>query len=157
MSFCEDKGKDKVIFLTEEDSKKSESNVVLTEDPDGDDKPTGLIREDGSINWNCPCLGGMAIGPCGIEFRQAFECFHYRYVRSLKRVLVMCISLLFSEADPKGSDCMEKFAEMQDCMQRYPELYDNDDSEESAVKMPDSNPDDNEAKQEDSKSVTEKS
>lgn len=38
----------------------------------------GLILESGDINWNCPCLGGMATGPCGVEFRDAFSCFHYR-------------------------------------------------------------------------------
>ena len=47
----------------------------------------------------------MAVGPCGVEFREAFSCFHY------------------SEADPKGSDCIEKFSEMQKCMQSYPELF----------------------------------
>lgn len=45
----------------------------------------GLIAADGSINWDCPCLGGMASGPCGVDFREAFSCFHY------------------SKADPKGS------------------------------------------------------
>ena len=24
------------------------------------------------INWDCPCLGGMAHGPCGEEFKAAF-------------------------------------------------------------------------------------
>ena len=38
-------------------------------------------------------------------FREAFSCFHY------------------STADPKGSECVEKFAEMQKCMQQYPELF----------------------------------
>ena len=47
----------------------------------------------------------MAVGPCGVEFREAFSCFHY------------------SEADPKGSDCIEKFSDMQKCMQSYPELF----------------------------------
>jgi intermembrane space import and assembly protein 40 len=60
---------------------------------------------DGRINWNCPCLGGMANGPCGPQFREAFSCFHY------------------SEADPKGSDCYESFKRMQECMQGYPDLY----------------------------------
>merc|ERR1711862_788420 len=49
----------------------------------------------------------MAVGPCGVEFRDAFSCFHY------------------SEADPKGADCIEKFQAMQDCMKQYPELYDD--------------------------------
>ena len=47
--------------------------------------------ETGEINWDCPCLGGMAHGPCGEEFKTAFSCFVY------------------SEADPKGMDCIEKF------------------------------------------------
>lgn len=47
--------------------------------------------ETGEINWDCPCLGGMAHGPCGEEFRAAFSCFVY------------------SEQEPKGIDCIEKF------------------------------------------------
>lgn len=38
----------------------------------------GLLLPDGSINWSCPCLGGMATGPCAQPFRDAFSCFHYR-------------------------------------------------------------------------------
>ncbi|XP_039758091.1 mitochondrial intermembrane space import and assembly protein 40-B [Pararge aegeria] len=74
----------------------------------------GLILPDGSINWGCPCLGGMATGPCGAQFREAFSCFHY------------------SEAEPKGSDCYEKFSVMQDCMAQFPQLYDKDDDDDPA-------------------------
>ena len=45
------------------------------------------------------------MGPCGMEFREAFSCFHY------------------STEEPKGKDCLPKFAEMQECMKQYPELY----------------------------------
>jgi len=93
--------KDKVIFITEEEAK-APSNVELKEEAD---LPVGLITADGDINWNCPCLGGMAVGPCGVEFREAFSCFHY------------------SKSEVKGSECVEKFAEMQLCMQKYPELF----------------------------------
>lgn len=48
-------------------------------------------EETGEINWDCPCLGGMAHGPCGEEFRAAFSCF------------------VFSKEDPKGMDCIENF------------------------------------------------
>lgn len=48
-------------------------------------------EETGEINWDCPCLGGMAHGPCGEEFREAFSCF------------------VFSKEDPKGVDCIERF------------------------------------------------
>ena len=70
-----------------------------------EDAPPGLILPNGDINWNCPCLGGMAVGPCGPEFREAFSCFHY------------------STEEPKGKDCIEKFSTMQECMSQYPELY----------------------------------
>lgn len=75
----------------------------------------GLILPDGGINWNCPCLGGMASGPCGTQFKEAFSCFHY------------------SKEEVKGSECIDKFRSMQECMQRFPELYpQEDDKEESA-------------------------
>ena len=45
----------------------------------------------GEINWDCPCLGGMATGPCGEEFKAAFSCFVY------------------SKEEPKGMDCIDKF------------------------------------------------
>lgn len=47
--------------------------------------------ETGEINWDCPCLGGMAHGPCGEDFKAAFSCFVY------------------SEEEPKGIDCVDKF------------------------------------------------
>ncbi|GJN76392.1 mitochondrial intermembrane space import and assembly protein [Purpureocillium lilacinum] len=61
--------------------------------------------ETGEINWDCPCLGGMAHGPCGEEFKTAFSCFVY------------------SNEEPKGMDCIEKFQGMQECFRKYPEIY----------------------------------
>ncbi|XP_018577193.1 mitochondrial intermembrane space import and assembly protein 40 [Anoplophora glabripennis] len=106
MSHCRRIGPDKkdvVIFATKEDHQVP-STVKL---PEPDPQP-GLILPNGDINWNCPCLGGMATGPCGVEFRNAFSCFHY------------------SEAEPKGSDCYDLFKTMQTCMQNYPTLYNKD-------------------------------
>jgi intermembrane space import and assembly protein 40 len=48
-------------------------------------------EETGEINWDCPCLNGMAHGPCGEDFRAAFSCFVY------------------SKEEPKGVDCIDKF------------------------------------------------
>lgn len=62
-------------------------------------------EETGEINWDCPCLGGMADGPCGPEFKEAFSCF------------------VFSQEEPKGVDCIEKFKGMQDCFRRHPDVY----------------------------------
>lgn len=47
--------------------------------------------ETGEINWDCPCLGGMAHGPCGEDFKAAFSCFVY------------------STEEPKGVECIDKF------------------------------------------------
>ncbi|KAI9509492.1 hypothetical protein F5148DRAFT_749328 [Russula earlei] len=73
----------------------------------------------GKINWDCPCLGGMAYGPCGAQFREAFSCFVY------------------SEEDPKGIDCVEKFKAMQDCFRENPDVYGeefmNDDDEDEVT------------------------
>jgi len=113
--------KHKTVFLTPEEAAVP-SKVQLGEP---EDHPPGLILPNGEINWNCPCLGGMAIGPCGIEFREAFSCFHY------------------SEAEPKGSDCLEQFAGMQRCMQNYPELF-----EETSDKKKDSSEEEEPLKEE---------
>ena len=77
MSYCKEASdKDKIIFLSEEDAKKP--STIEFEKPA--DEPVGLITKDGEINWGCPCLGNMPSGPCGAEFREAFSCFHYRYI-----------------------------------------------------------------------------
>ncbi|KAK4198404.1 putative intermembrane space import and assembly protein 40, mitochondrial precursor [Triangularia verruculosa] len=64
--------------------------------------------ETGEINWDCPCLGGMAHGPCGEEFKEAFSCFVY------------------SKEEPKGIECIDKFQGMQTCFRQYPEIYGTD-------------------------------
>ncbi|TFK44782.1 hypothetical protein BDQ12DRAFT_730805 [Crucibulum laeve] len=75
----------------------------------------------GEINWDCPCLGGMAHGPCGPEFREAFSCF------------------IFSEDEPKGINCVEKFQAMQTCFRAHPEVYSDEimDDDEEAAPVPD--------------------
>jgi intermembrane space import and assembly protein 40 len=77
---------------------------ILKESEESEDSPEGIQDleeeadgqgafnpETGEINWDCPCLGGMAHGPCGEEFKAAFSCFVY------------------SKEEPKGMDCIEKF------------------------------------------------
>ncbi|KAI2805745.1 hypothetical protein RDWZM_008917 [Blomia tropicalis] len=108
MSYCEEFGKDKVVFLDKNDLNSSEPKIELIELVD--DYNQGLIKPNGDINFSCPCLGGMASGPCGSEFREAFSCFHY------------------SESEVKGSECVDLFMEMQSCMTKYPNLYANENS-----------------------------
>lgn len=71
------------------------------QDLEAEGEQQGAFNPDtGEINWDCPCLGGMAHGPCGEEFKSAFSCFVY------------------STAEPKGVDCIEKFKTMQDCFRK---------------------------------------
>lgn len=102
MPLIRKEGKDTIIFASKEDHAVP-SKINL---PDPEPSP-GLLLPNGEINWNCPCLGGMATGPCGLEFREAFSCFHY------------------STTDPKGSECRKVFETMQDCMLQYPALYES--------------------------------
>lgn len=72
--------------------------------------PQGPINEEtGEINWDCPCLKGALEPPCGDYFKSAFSCF------------------VASQSEPKGSECLELFAAMQDCFRAHPDVYLRDD------------------------------
>jgi len=75
------------------------------EEEDEDPNSAAFNPETGEINWDCSCLGGMAHGICGEEFKTAFSCF------------------VFSDKEPKGSDCIEGFQAMQDCFRAHPDVY----------------------------------
>jgi intermembrane space import and assembly protein 40 len=68
----------------------------------------GVVLPNGKINWNCPCLGNMASGPCAVQFRSAFSCFHY------------------SVSDVKGIECISEFDKLQACMKNFPSLFKTD-------------------------------
>ena len=104
-------GKDDIIFVTKEDFDATEPPV------EEEEEPAGLILPSGEINWDCPCLQGMGKGPCGEDFKDAFSCFHY------------------SEAEPKGSDCLEQFKSMQECFVKFPEVYGSLDEDEVDAKQ----------------------
>lgn len=116
----EEEGKNKVFFVSKEDHATPSTAELVEEDPDDSYEEKGLILPNGEINWNCPCLGGMASGPCGSEFKDAFSCFHY------------------SDEEVKGSDCLEQFIAMQQCLQLYPELYQQDEEITSSQEAQDS-------------------
>ena len=84
----------------------TDTNEEASTSSDDGASPSGAFNpQTGEINWDCPCLGGMAHGPCGPEFKEAFSCF------------------VFSEVEPKGIDCVEKFKAMQNCFRAHPEVY----------------------------------
>ncbi|RKF62684.1 Mitochondrial intermembrane space import and assembly protein 40 [Erysiphe neolycopersici] len=91
---------DNVVESPNLDDEKESSEVESEVSQEGAFDP-----ETGTINWDCPCLGGMAHGPCGEEFKAAFSCFVY------------------SKEEPKGVECIDKFKTMQNCFRQYPEIY----------------------------------
>jgi len=108
----------------EQASSVPEESSGHAQSPEESEEETGHLGavdpDTGEINWDCPCLGGMAHGPCGEEFKAAFSCF------------------VHSQEDPKGMDCIGKFQHMQDCFRKYPEVYgaelaDEDDDEAPAA------------------------
>jgi intermembrane space import and assembly protein 40 len=111
------------VPVIEEDTDKT-PHAAPVENP-SEEQPSGGAYNPvtGEINWDCPCLGGMAHGPCGPEFREAFSCFVY------------------SEKEPKGIDCVEKFKAMQTCFREHPDVYgdeimDDDDDESQGEATP---------------------
>ncbi|ORY62713.1 hypothetical protein BCR35DRAFT_308944 [Leucosporidium creatinivorum] len=90
----------------------SHSAEVDTTSSDSESQSPAYDPVTGEINWACPCLGGMADGPCGEEFKAAFSCF------------------IYSEEEVKGVDCVDKFRGMQECFRKYPEIYGNVDAED---------------------------
>ncbi|GJJ73238.1 mitochondrial intermembrane space import and assembly protein 40 [Entomortierella parvispora] len=125
-------GKDIIIFVEPSESTRpspsstqasSSRGSISEEGYDDHDKEenrrsAAFDPETGEINWDCPCLGGMAQPPCGEAFKAAFSCF------------------VFSEAEPKGIDCVDKFQAMQECFKLHPDIYGDelDDEEEEEAK-----------------------
>lgn len=63
------------------------------------------IREDGEINWDCPCLKDALEPPCGDKFKVAFSCYFK------------------SKTSPKGAECIDFFEAMQKCYEENREIY----------------------------------
>ncbi|XP_036599886.1 mitochondrial intermembrane space import and assembly protein 40-like [Trichosurus vulpecula] len=94
----------------------SNNTELVANDPNDPDEEHSLIPPNENINWNCPCFGGMASGPCGEQFKSAFSCFHY------------------SMEEVKSSDYVDQFRAMQECMQKYRHFYPQDEDEEEKVR-----------------------
>ncbi|KAJ0710677.1 putative mitochondrial intermembrane space import and assembly protein [Helianthus annuus] len=56
----------------------------------------------------CPCIQNLRTGPCGSQFSEAFLCF------------------MKSNAEEKGSDCVNPFVALQKCIQINPNAFPSD-------------------------------
>lgn len=71
--------KDRIIFVDRQGLVPNENDTKVKEiwmEVYKDNFIRGPIRSDGTIAWDCPCLGTQAIGPCSVEFRRVFSCYH---------------------------------------------------------------------------------
>ncbi|XP_057413633.1 mitochondrial intermembrane space import and assembly protein 40-like [Balaenoptera acutorostrata] len=117
MAYSQQEGKDRSIFVTKDHETPRNAGLVADE-PNDPSEEHGLILPNGdNISWNCPCLGGMASGPRGEQFKAAFSCFH-------------C-----STEDVKGSDCVDQLRAMQERMPKYPDLYPQEKEEKPADRL----------------------
>lgn len=87
---AEEEKKQRLAAGTEEEDVEEDEDALEGLEEEADQQGA-FNPETGEINWDCPCLGGMAHGPCGEEFKEAFSCFVY------------------SKEEPKGVECIEKF------------------------------------------------
>src|ERR1700743_3461742 len=111
----QEEDKDTIIFL-EPSAATTPDRTPSSSSSTPSDQSAAYNPETGEINWDCPCLGGMAQPPCGDAFKEAFSCFVY------------------SGSEPKGIDCIDKFQAMQDCFRAHPENYADQLDDEDDVK-----------------------
>lgn len=101
---AETQAKDEVFFMSEEEEDAMEITEERAQTPLRQDVGEA-VGPDGKIDWDCPCLAGMAEGPCADKFKEAFSCFVY------------------STEEPKGADCIQHFEAMHDCLVAHPDYY----------------------------------
>lgn len=107
--------KDRVIFATKSNHEVPSKYDLPPALPN--EKRHGIVLPNGDINWTCPCLGGLAYGPCGFEFREFFSCLHK-------------IQDTDDAESLKAQECFPKFAVMKECFSQFPKLYRQDDDED---------------------------
>ena len=108
MSYCRKEGKDTIIFATEEYLSSPSKTQLLPDDPgEVDTSNAGAILPDGTINWDCPCLGNLPNGPCGPSFRESFQCW------------------VENKDDEKdfAENCYEKFVAWEACLGEHRAIY----------------------------------
>ena len=108
MSYCRKEGKDTIIFCTEEFLSTPSKTKLLPDDPsEVDTSNAGAILPDGSINWDCPCLGNLPNGPCGPSFRESFQCWvEYR-----------------DDEKDFAEKCYDKFISWEGCLSQHKAIY----------------------------------
>lgn len=106
--------KDRVKFVNKEDIQKPSTVNIPKEEFEH-----GGINPDGSINWECPCLGSgrKVFGPCGVQYREALTCFFETpdYLLRFKK-------------------CVPLMEEANGCMAKYPTLFNDDEGNDSTAK-----------------------
>ncbi|XP_060067610.1 mitochondrial intermembrane space import and assembly protein 40-A-like [Ylistrum balloti] len=106
MSFCQEDGKDKYVFMTVEDANKPSELPIPKEIDRPENFMKGFRNDDGSLNWECACRGSMVASRCGVEMRNFFQCIHDNM-----------------DNEEKVDACNDTFIKVKECMDRNPSHY----------------------------------
>ncbi|KAK6728988.1 hypothetical protein RB195_006192 [Necator americanus] len=80
MKMAKDESKDQVFYLSESEywSDITDDYVQRIADMDPNEvypsNNPGPTKPDGSVNFECHCVGHLVASPCGYEFREAITC-----------------------------------------------------------------------------------
>ncbi|KAK3612327.1 hypothetical protein CHS0354_011045 [Potamilus streckersoni] len=122
MSFSKE-GKDQIIFVTKEDHEKPSTAIIKA----SKEEEPGLVLPNGEINWHCSCIGNKLIGPCGVEFHEAFNCF----------------MITSKEPGKSMADCAELMYDLKKCVAENPNAFPGLDDDDEEEEESDDNDDDN--------------
>ncbi|XP_033758731.1 mitochondrial intermembrane space import and assembly protein 40-A-like isoform X2 [Pecten maximus] len=106
MSFCQEDGKDKYVFLTSDEANEPSKLSVPEEIDRPENFVKGFVDKDGNLNWECACRGSMVASKCGLESRTFLQCIHKNMDKS-----------------DKFEICIDPLIEMQKCMNKHPKQY----------------------------------
>jgi len=105
----------------------SETSNVATDELRSDeefniaDEEDGFIREDGSIDWNCPVCPAMQYfiaSPCADSFKESFQCFHDTQI-----------------GKKEIENCFEEMKAFSDCTTSNPEFFGSFDEETAEAEV----------------------
>ena len=80
ISSTSDQLRHRVIFADRESITPNENDAEIKQqwiDIYNENRNEGAVQSNGTISWDCPCLGTQAIGPCSQQFRAAFSCYQF--------------------------------------------------------------------------------
>ena len=74
------------------------------------------MNSDGTINWDCPCLGNYIYGPCGREIKKAFTGLFSCYQQKSENPNLDFDKMIFER-------CQQDFLNLSKCQKLFSDYY----------------------------------